>query len=516
MVLILGFGAYTGLLVWLGRRPGGSGSSGFRDGNHQISPAAIFFMVTALWSSSLIVVEIDTAYTSGLSALWYGVSVAMMSVLVALLIPWFRRRHYVSNSALLGSAFGSTVKRISGLVIGATFPIFALSNALAAGAFLHVALGWPLWVSMTATTAALILYIQCAGILSLARTQGLNFAMVMIGLMLAGGKLLTIAHARPSTVPPVFWQWFGIGHGLVWVWFGMNTLNVLAAQAEIQAVASARDVGKAQRAVWWSTVLLLVIIAGSTWIGIETRLIFGHAKVDGLIAFAHILNHNSPLWFTTIVGIGIWALALTWCGPLLFSGAISLGGDVLAHKEVVRWTRIALVIEGIAMILYGLWRPEEVAWWRVFGLTLRNAAVVGPTLALFLWEDLPSPAVVSSMLAGIAVGLGLNAMTGFSATHFVWNVNPMWSAATTTFLVIAVWRLCQMRRWVSAALGLGGFGILLVWLIRDTGKILGPGLLGVMVLLSGLLLMGYSWILSRTAIPGATERGLEPLEQAMD
>lgn len=497
MTLILGFGIYTALLVWLGRRPSGTGGETFRDGNHQISPAAIFFMVTALWSSSLIVVEIDTAYTSGLSALWYGVSVAVMSVLVALLIPWFRKRQYISNSALLGAAFGPAVKRISGLVIGATFPIFALSNALAAGAFLHVALGWPLWLSMTVTTGALVLYIQFAGMFSLARTQGLNFVVVMTGLALATGKLLTLTPLHTASVAPAFWHWFGIGHGLVWVWFGMNTLNVFAAQAEIQAVASARDVRKAQRAVWWSTVLLLVIIGGSTWIGMETRLIFGHARVDGLVAFAHILTHSSPTWFTAVVGIGIWALALTWCGPLLFSGAISLGGDVLARAQVVRWTRIALVIEGIAMVLYGLWRPGEVAWWRVFGLTLRNAAVVGPTLALFLWEDLPSAAVVTAMLAGIAVGLGLNAVTGFSPTHFVWGVNPMWSAASTTFLVIAVWRLCQERRWAWAVLGLAGFTWLVAWLIRDAGPALGPGLLGVMVLVSGLVALAYSWIVSR-------------------
>lgn len=464
----------------------------------------------------MIVVEIDTAYTSGLSALWYGVSVAMMSVLVALLIPWFRKQHYVSNSALLGSAFGPAVKRISGLVIGATFPIFALSNALAAGAFLHVALGWSLWLSMTVTTAALILYIQFAGILSLARTQGLNFAMMMLGLIVAAGKLLTLNPTHTAVVPAAFWHWFGIGHGLVWVWFGMNTLNVFAAQAEIQAVASARDIAKAQRAVWWSTVLLMGIIAGSTWIGIKTRLVFGHAKVDGLVAFAHLLNHNSPLWFTTVVGIGIWALALTWCGPLLFSGAISLGGDVLTRDHVVRWTRIALVIEGIAMILYGVWRPEEVVWWRVFGLTLRNAAVVGPTLALFLWQDLPSPAVVSAMLAGIGVGLGLNAMTGFSPTHFIGGVNPMWSAASTTFLVIAMWRLCQVRRWIVAALGLGGFGVLLIWLVQESGKALGPGLLGVMVLLLGLALMAYSWILSRAPMASLGELDVEPLKQAMD
>lgn len=500
MSLAMTFILYTVLLMWLGRRAKGNAET-FRDGGRQISPVAVFLMVTALWSSSLVVVQIDTAYSSGVSAVWYGVSVAVMSILVSLLIPWFRSRNYISNSALLGQTFGPAVKRFSGLVIGATFPIFALSNALAAGAFLHVALQWPLWWSMGLTTLALVLYIEFAGMLSLARTQGVNFVMVMVGLALAVDKLLKEAplhHA--ATVAPAFWHLGGIGHGLIWVWFGMNTLNVFAAQAEIQAVASARHVRQAQKAVWLSTALLIVIIAVSTWIGMETRLIFGKPQVDGLVAFAHVMIQHSPTWVVVVEGLGIWALALTWCGPLLFSGAISLGGDVLARQHVVRWTRLALLIEGALMVAYGLWRPGEVAWWRVFGLTLRNAAVVGPTLAVFLWQDLPAPAAFTSMLAGVVVGLGCNALTGFSATHFVLGINPMWSAATTTFLVLGVWRLIQHKRWTLVGVGFILYAAVTVWMVRVMTLRAEGGLLGVVVLMLGLAFLGLAWLGTRDSV----------------
>lgn len=495
MALIGLFIAYAVLLAGIGHRPRQSVDS-FRSGGRRLSPRAIFFMVSALWSSSLIVVQIDTAYTSGLSALWYGVSVALMSILVSLLIPWFRSHQYVSNSALLGQIFGPAVRRMSGLVIGATFPIFALSNALAAGAFLHVALHWPLWLSMGTTTLALVIYIQCAGMVSLARTQGLNFVVVLMGLALAATKLQGLAISHPLAPATAFWHVGGIGHGMIWVWFGMNTLNVFAAQAEIQAVAAARDVKQAQKAVWWSTALLMAVIAVSTWIGIKTRLVVGNPHMDGLVAFAHIVTIHSPTWFIALVGLGIWALALTWCGPLLFSGATSLGGDILQTADVVRWTRLALIIEGTLMVLYGLWRPGEVAWWRVFGLTLRNAAVVGPTLAAFLWDDVSPNAVLSAMISGIVVGLGLNAWTGFSATHFVWNINPMWSAATTTFVILGAWRLLEYRRWRIAVPVLVLYGGLTVGAIGTMASRAG-GLLGLVVLLLGLGVLGIAWLTTR-------------------
>ncbi len=494
MVIIALFVVYTLLLIWIGHRPP-QNFAAFRDGAEKVSPRAVFFMVSALWSSSLIVVQIDTAYASGISALWYGVSVSVMSMMVSLLIPWFRRHQYHSNSALLGQVFGPRVKRFSGMVIGATFPVFALSNALAAGAFLHVVLGLALWLTMSMTTGVLILYIQFAGMMSLAATQGLNFAVVLMGLVFAVFKLGPMHVTTSPSLGPAFWNLGGIGHGLIWVWFGMNTLNVFAAQAEIQAVSAARDVRQAQKAVWWSTLLLLIIIAVSTWIGMKTRLLIHNPRIDGLVAFAKVMSINSPTWFIMLLGLGVWALALAWCGPLLFSGATSLGADVMAHIHRVRWTKVALIIEGILMVLYGIWRPQEVAWWRVFGLTLRNATVVGPTVAAFLWDDLPAGAVLFSMISGVCVGLGLNAWTGFSYTHFLGGVNPMWAAASTSFVVLASCRLGQYRQWWFLAWRLALEGGSATWAISAMARH-DSGLLGVVVLLMGLALVAVSWMIT--------------------
>lgn len=500
MILGLGFAVYSALLVILGRSSRATTITAFRDGNQRLSPWTIFVMVTALWSASLIVVQIDTAYESGVGAVWYGISVAIMSLLVSTLIPWFRRHHYVSNSDLLGSAFGPAVRWLSGVVISLTFPIFALSNALAAGVFLEVALHWPLAVSLPLTTIALIAYIQFAGILSIARTQGLNLLMVCGGLGLAVWKL-GHATALPTAfpLPPSYWHWFGIGQGLIWVWFGMNTLNVFSAQVEIQAVAAAKDIRHAQQAVWISTVILLGIIGISTWLGVVARELTPQTNLEGLVAYSLILVRQSPPWFIAMVGVSMWAMALMWCGPLLFSGAISLGADVFGHPKSVWAMRGALVVEGILMVLYALWRPGEVAWWRVFGLTLRNAAVVGPTLAVIMWTDLPPISILTAMISGILMGLGLNAWTGFSPTHFIWGINPMWSAATTTFVVIALWQLyrhrgffttlCSGMTWLVATIILIHFGV----------SLSSAGLLGVLVFGFGVALLGYVWAVTKVA-----------------
>ncbi|WP_051350940.1 hypothetical protein [Sulfobacillus thermosulfidooxidans] len=505
---------YISFIILLGKHKTATNVTAFQSGNHQLGFWTILIMVTALWSSSLIVVEIDAAYQYGMSALWYGVSVALMSVLVSLLMPWFHQHAYISNSDLLGRTFGREVRRLSGMVIGGTFPIFALSNALAAAVFLQTALSWPLWLSLSVTTLLLIVTIQFAGMLSLAQMQGFNLLMVMIGLVYA---LHTMAPplSHPKTVmPPKYWHLWGVGHGIVAVWFGMNILNVVCAQAEIQTLAAARHIRHAKWATWLSTLWLLVIIAVSTWLGVMTRLLTPNPHMDGmdgLEAFFHIvLAHSSPLW-VALFGMSMWSLAIMWCGPLLFSGAISVTHDVMGQFHSLTWLRIGLIVEGVIMILYGLWRPGELAWWRVFGLTLRNAAVVGPTLVVLLWKDtFPRKAVLLAIASGIGTGLGLNAITGFSATHFVWGINPMWSAATITMVILATARLLHQRQLLGAILGVALWGLLTVLLIRDGSA---ANLLGILLLFSGLLFMGYAWILTRS--PDA-ELKLYPLSKSVE
>lgn len=446
---------YTGLLAYLGRRAQKRhGTSGFFNGNQGFSSGVVFILVTALWASSTVVVELDTAYRAGWSAAWFGVSVVILSVLVSLLVPLFRKLDYSSNSRLLGERFGPLAGRLSGLVIGFTFPIFAMSNALFASVFLHMLLNWPLWLTMSLTTLILVVYIQFAGLVSLAATQGVNLTLSLAGVLV----LAAVAHGAAASgpvapVPPAFAAWTGVGLPTIFVWFGMNLLNVFSAQAEFQAVTAAKNIKHAQWAVWISAVVLLVIIFLTTAVGIWVRHAVGVVPGGGLAAVAGMIVHRASFAEKVVMALGIWSLALTWCGPLLFSGAVSLGRDLMSAGKEIRWTRWALLVEGGLMVAYALARPGDLAWWRVFGLTLRNAGVVAPTLALLLWrESVPRWSVISAIIGGTAVGLGLNAVTGFSATRFLDGVNPMWAAQATAFMVLGAGRWAAGRQWGSGVL----------------------------------------------------------------
>ncbi|MCL5064256.1 MAG: hypothetical protein M1600_04185, partial [Firmicutes bacterium] len=72
---------YTLVLLGLSyRAKRRSGESRYFDAGKKLSPTTVFLMVTALWTSSTIAMEIDTGFADGWSAVWLGASTALLSI----------------------------------------------------------------------------------------------------------------------------------------------------------------------------------------------------------------------------------------------------------------------------------------------------------------------------------------------------------------------------------------------------------------------------------------------------
>ncbi len=458
-IIVLSLVAYTAVLIGLStcaKRRVGEGEA-YLHGGRQFGFRHVFILVTVMWASSIFVVELETGFLSGLSAAWFGISVIMMSVLVAkFLLKPFREVGYVTNSRLLGQRFGLSAQRFSATVIALTFPIFAMSNVLAAAEFLHALLGFGLPATLVLTTVIMLAYIGQSGLWSLAYTQTVNLVMLTAGLGVAGYFFLRIPK---TSLHPVavhgFTSLTGVGIGTIAVWLVMNILNSVSAQAEMQAIAAVKDTRRGQRAVYVSAIVLVAFTIVPVWLGMRTRELYPQAT-KGLAAFPAALVHIAPPWAVLVAALGVWSAALAWCAPLLFSGASSLGADLFRRRardgadllakvsNVRRLTQYGLLIQGALVIVVALLRPDELAWWRVFGQTIRSAAIFAPTIAFFLWPAATKRAVLWSMSLGVASSLLWNAWTGFSATTFLWGVNPMWVGLSVSVIALVVATVLEM------------------------------------------------------------------------
>lgn len=453
-VIVLVLALYTLVLLGLSARARKQASRGeaFLHGGRTFGFRHVFVLVTVMWASSIFVVELETGFLSGISALWFGVSVIIMSIVVArYMLKPFQRTQYLTNSRLIGKRFGVSSQRFSALVIGLTFPIFAMSNVLSAAEFVHVLLGFPFAATLVVTTAIMVLYVSQSGMWSLAYTQAVNLVMLTIGI---GAAVVAFWHMPSVSVHAVstkgFHSLMGVGLGTVVVWVMMNLLNSVSAQAEMQAIASVQKPRRGQAAVYVSSLVLVVFTAVPVWLGMKTREMFPHAA-QALAAFPMALEHTASPFELTLVALGVWASALSWCAPLLFSGAASLGADIFSKVQVkgkpldIRTlTRYGLILQGLLVVVVALVRPDELAWWRVFGQTIRSAAIFAPTVSYFLWPLATKKGVLWSMVGGVATSLLWNAATGFSATVFLFAINPMWVGLSVSMVVLLVVSLSEV------------------------------------------------------------------------
>lgn len=447
VAVLLVYTAGLVLLATKGRARGGQGEA-FLHGGRGFGFRHVFILVTVMWASSIFVVELETGFLSGISAAWFGISVIIMSILVArFLLRPFAKAGYLTNSRLIGERFGPAARRFSALVIALTFPIFAMSNVLAAAEFLHALLGWGLPITLVVTTAIMLVYVSQSGLWSLAYTQGLNLGALTVGLAVATYYFMRVpvAHLHPVHVVG-FTSWDGVGLGSLAVWLVMNILNAVSAQAEMQAIAAVKEPKRGQAAVYVSAAVLVAFTLLPVWLGMRTRELLPHAA-KALAAFPHALTLIAPPWAVALVALGVWAAALSWCAPLLFSGAASFGADLFKSqpRDLRKLTRYGLLIQGALVVVVALLRPDELAWWRVFGQTIRSAAIFAPTVAYFLWPLATKRATVWSMIVGVIVSLGWNAATGFSATVFLLGVNPMWVALSVAILTQVAGTLWDTR-----------------------------------------------------------------------
>lgn len=222
---------------------------------------------------------------------------------------------------------------------------------------------------------------------------------------------------------------------------------------------AAKNITIGKRGTYLSLVSILFFAVCSALIGLYARAALGvHDMAIGIFAIPDFLltkTGNHPLW-EAIAVLSIWAAALTWTAPLMFSGASSLGNDILKHcfnkakhrdDSLVKFcVQVFFPLQALMIVVYGLAKPEQLAWWQVFGLTVRNGAVFAPTIVLLFWSIGEKKAAVASMIAGILLGIGWNWLGGFSATSFYLGMNPMWvSSSVSLFMFIVLSPLIQWK-----------------------------------------------------------------------
>jgi SSS family solute:Na+ symporter len=444
--------AYTALLVAAGRiarRKAQGAAGGYFVGGRQFSPLLVAFCVTGLFSGSTFIAVLELSYLKGISAAWYGVAETIQVLLIALfLVTPFRERALVTISGLIGDHYGRAARAVAGAITAFAFPMWSVATALAFASAVHVSTGIPMLWSLVLTAVLLLAYLQGGGMWSIGLTQSINCAvflvMLVIGLVAVFAGTGADGLARLAAARPEYYGADTVGMTQIAAWFGTFIINVPLAQATFQMAVSCRTPAEGRRGLYWACLMGIPFVIIATLLGLTAASALP-GGAQGLIAIPRYMESVLPAPLVGVFFLGIWACALGWGGPCQFSGATSLGRDVMmalrpgaSEADLVRYTRWALVLLTALMVVFGLLRSEQSAWWNILAWTARNSATFAPVITALLWRGATRPAALVSMVIGFVAGMLWYQLSGWGVAHFLLGIHPVWLGMSANIAAIVL------------------------------------------------------------------------------
>jgi len=509
---------YTALLILAGRiarRKAETSTGGYFVGGRQFSPLLVALCITGLFSGSTFIAVLELSYLKGVSAAWYGVAETLQVLLIALfLVAPFRERALVTISGLIGDRYGRGARAVAGAITAFAFPMWSVATALAFASAVHVSTGIPMIWSLVLTACLLLAYLQGGGMWSIGLTQSINccvfLVMMAIGLyvVFTGPSLSQFAAANPQ-----YFAADSVGMTQIVAWFGTFIVNVPLAQAAFQMAVSCRSSAEARKGLFWACLFGIPLVVVATLIGLTAAAaVPGGSR--GLIAIPQYLETVLPAPLVGVFFLGIWACALGWGAPCQFSGATSLGRDVMmavrpqaSEAELVRYTRWALVILTVLMVIFGLLRSEQSAWWNILAWTVRNSATFAPVIAALLWRGATRQGALAAMVIGFTTGILWYHLSGWGLAQFLYGIHPVWLGMSANILgLVAIslatssegWRLSEgSALYAGVVVLVVGVG-LATYAVEAFAALKPTGLLGLVVFLAALGISGGLMALLRT------------------
>lgn len=450
---------YTIALIFIGSisRKKSAKEDGYFVGGRTFNKWLVCFCITGLFSGSTFISIVELSYLTGISAIWYGVAETIQILIIAfVIIGPFRKKLVVTVSGMIGERYGRKALGISGAITAFAFPMWSVATAIAFASAVHVFTGISLSLSVAFTALLLFVYLQAGGMWSIAFTQTMNMfvfgIMFVIGIIaffinpgIAGLKELAVAS-------PAMFEFSSVGVQVIVVWFGTFLVNVILAQAAFQMALSCRTPEEGQKGLKLAAIFGVPFILLGTLFGLSAAAVVPGSSL-GLVALPQYLMQVLPAPLVGLFFLGIWACALGWGAPCQFSGATSLGKDVgsalypaATPQQLVKYTKISLLVLTGLMIIFGAIRTEQSAWWNILAWTMRNSATFAPVVAALFWRLATKEAVVSSMIAGFLSGILWYHLGGWLPNQFYLNIHPVWIGMSANIVTIMVITLIQSAK----------------------------------------------------------------------
>lgn len=410
--------------VWAGRRT--HNASDLVLANRRLGMWLLAFSTTGNTVNGWLLMTLaGAAFAWGWSAIWiWGAFVAGTALNLFFIAPRLRAVSIAQGNATLFQLLSVDAgDRVQPWVARSAIFIFLLCVLLQTSAMLRFAggllvdeFGFNL-ISMTLTSMFLITVCAFAGGLR-ASSVGDAVQVISIGvfaMLLFAGAMVAIGGREQFEIAfdalgPLATDWFGGRSGVVALAFAAGVFCIgLGAAGQPQIATrfmAARDEQTLWRASWLTLVLITLVVGAVLCCGWAASVLYSGLERPELALFT-IADRLLPPLLAAFIVASLIAAILANVGTQLLSLASSLGIDLRRVNAPLSlaWTRAAMVLSAVLVVLSTLWAPATVFEHAMFGYAAIGASF-GPLLLVRLSGKRVRPgATVAAMWAGFILSL---------------------------------------------------------------------------------------------------------------
>jgi SSS family solute:Na+ symporter len=431
-------------------------SESFASGG-RVFPAILigFLLMSEFIGTSATIGTAQEAYTVGISAAWNVLALAIGFVLFSIfLAKKFKALGENTISGALARTYGENVRTATSVIMTCALLIVSVAIYAGGGAVLSRLLGIDRGWAIVVVGVLATLYVIAGGMRSVVYANVLHAIMklgsvallAVVGIWRVGG----IGRLR-AELPPTSFAPDGVGWAQIFAWLVAGIGAIFATQYVVQAVITVRDPGQAQRAGFYSALMLVPFGLLAAAIGMCSAVLYPTIhSIDALPALAVDLNPLlTGLVMCGVVGTILGSIAALTIGSStlmlkdFYQPYFNRGGD---DRKDLAFIRIATLAAGIIPIALALFATDVLAV-TFLAKSLRAALAVLVVLMFY------KPGFGSRGGAMISILAALVATTGWFLAGDPFGVDNAYIAVVTPLVVMT---LAQLFRRPNAAAGQPG------------------------------------------------------------
>ena len=287
-----------------------------------------FMLMSEFIGTATSVGTAQVGFASGISAAWaiasLGVGFALYSLLLA---GKFKALGDNTISGVLASTYGEKTRIATSLIMIFALQVVAVSLYTSGGAVLQPLLDVRSSTAIIIAGIVAVFYVSVGGLRSVIYTNLAHAILKYVGVIIAlafGLSEIGGADQLYARLPAGMFAVGNVGWSQICAWMVAGIGAVFSTQYVVQAIATVPSAGKAQRASFYSALLLIPFGIACATIGMCARVLY--PNIRSLEAFPAMINHMGTISAAIVVA----GLAGSLFGSI---SAISIGTSTLLYRD---------------------------------------------------------------------------------------------------------------------------------------------------------------------------------------